>query len=574
MHTTQIPDDNEQSVDDSTAFDEPSSTQPLNPSHVHACASVSIQSKPISINLGNTNNNFNNNKESYEMETPEKKESSTFMDKNTRRLLMMIFMVLGYCFAEIIVGYKTGSLALIADSFHMLSDSLSLVVALYGIKLTGKGAHQTWTGIYNTYGWGRSQILTTLINAVFLIALCVTITLDAIERIMEPEQVHNPELVFWVGLGGLIVNILGLVLFGGHAHGHSHGGGGGDSAHGHGHSHETTHSHSHGSIKEEAENELDEVECSRQNISHSHSAGSEGHSHENMNLYAVYLHIFGDFLGSIVVMCTSGALVWLGQGRASSNLSGYAADLNSTGLWFNDVEMAYYPAVYDGSEAGPFGNTPDRDSLDCMQISDLLAYEKDAVKTDSNSIFGCYGVFNNTMGVQEIYYVEPSWTTWIDPVCSLILVVIVICLTYPVVRMPMLILMQTLPDSIDQKQLKADILDIPQVLAIHCLHVWQLDESKIVGSTHVVVKDINLWPNTLANVERIFRNMGITSMTIQPEVLTRTYTNSMSVGHHQMGLSAIDEEKYRVARSMQKCATKGKNEEEDQCCSTSQLVKK
>ena len=40
------------------------------------------------------------------METPEKKESSTFMDKNTRRLLMMIFMVLGYCFAEIIVGYS------------------------------------------------------------------------------------------------------------------------------------------------------------------------------------------------------------------------------------------------------------------------------------------------------------------------------------------------------------------------------------------------------------------------------------------------------------------------------------
>jgi len=509
------------------------------------------------------------------MENPEKKESSNFMDKNTRRLLMMIFMVLGYCLAEIIVGYKTGSLALIADSFHMLSDSLSLVVALYGIKLTGKGAHQTWTGIYNTYGWGRSQILTTLINAVFLIALCVTITLDAIERIMEPEQVHNPELVFWVGLGGLIVNILGLVLFGGHAHGHSHGGGGGggDSS-GHGHSHETPHSHSHGSIKEEAENELDEVECSRQNMSQPRE--SEGHSHENMNLYAVYLHIFGDFLGSIVVMFTSGALVWLGQGRACTSLSSYAVELNETGLWYNDVEISYYPAVYDGSEAGPFGKMPARADLDCMQISDLLAYEKDAVKPDSSSYFGCYGVSENVKGVQEIYYVEPSWTTWIDPVCSLILVVIVICLTYPVVRMPMLILMQTLPDSIDQKQLKAEILDIPQVLAIHCLHVWQLDESKIVGSTHVVVKDINLWPNTLANIERIFRNMGITSMTIQPEVLTRTYTNSMSVGMLGLspGLSPTDEEKYRVARSMQKCATKGKNEEEDQCCSTSQLVKK
>merc|ERR1711879_708999 len=138
-----------------------------------------------------------------------------------------------------------------------------------------------------------------------------------------------------------------------------------------------------------------------------------------------------------------------------------------------------------------------------------------------SNIYGCYGLLksaeNKEFGIPwgaEIYYQEPEWTTWIDPVCSLILVVIIVCLTYPVVRKPMLILMQTLPEEVDEKQLKHQILDIQGVLAVHCLHVWQLDEQKIVGSIHVVVKEINKWPGILLKIEKIFRNMGISSMTI------------------------------------------------------------
>merc|ERR1719500_2263427 len=157
---------------------------------------------------------------------------------------MMLIMVLSYCMAEVFVGYSENSLALVADSFHMLSDALSLVVALYGIKLASRGAHKAWSGMYSTYGWGRSEVLTTLINGVFLVALCLTILLSAIERLVERESVRQPELVFWVGTGGLLVNVLGLVIFGGHSH--SHGGGGGGHHHedeeksaegGHGHSH-------------------------------------------------------------------------------------------------------------------------------------------------------------------------------------------------------------------------------------------------------------------------------------------------------------------------------------------------
>merc|ERR1719414_35613 len=86
----------------------------------------------------------------------------------------------------------------------------------------------------NTYGWARAEVLGALVNAVFLVALCFSITIESLKRFYEPEDIHNPRGILIVGALGLLVNLLGLCLF------HEHGG----HAHSHGHSHDTgTHSH-------------------------------------------------------------------------------------------------------------------------------------------------------------------------------------------------------------------------------------------------------------------------------------------------------------------------------------------
>jgi zinc transporter 1 len=74
-------------------------------------------------------------------------------------------------------GYAVGSLALVADSFHMLNDVMSLIVALYAIKLSGQQSDHRYT-----YGWHRAEILAALTNGVFLLALCFSIFLEAIGR--------------------------------------------------------------------------------------------------------------------------------------------------------------------------------------------------------------------------------------------------------------------------------------------------------------------------------------------------------------------------------------------------------
>lgn len=65
----------------------------------------------------------------------------------------------------------------------------------------------------NTFGWARAEVLGALVNAVFLIALCFSITVEAFKRFIEVENIHNPQLLVIVGTIGLIVNIIGLFLF-------------------------------------------------------------------------------------------------------------------------------------------------------------------------------------------------------------------------------------------------------------------------------------------------------------------------------------------------------------------------
>ena len=127
---------------------------------------------------------------------------------------------------EIIVGYITGSVALVADSFHMLSDVISLIVGFFALRYSKKSGQTD----RNTFGWQRAEVLGALINAVFLVALCFTIFIEALKRLIEIEEITKPLLVLIVGGAGLFINLVGLLMFHGHGHGHSHGGG-------HGHSH-------------------------------------------------------------------------------------------------------------------------------------------------------------------------------------------------------------------------------------------------------------------------------------------------------------------------------------------------
>ncbi|XP_078494035.1 proton-coupled zinc antiporter SLC30A1-like [Ciona intestinalis] len=196
----------------------------------------------------------------------------------TSRLSSMLGLIVVYFLAEAVVGHLTSSLTLIADSFHMLSDALSLIVALVAVRLSKRGAQHSITpwpskqAYFNTFGWVRFEVVGALINSTFLFALCISITMEAIEKFYDPSLISQPELVLAVGGCGLFINLIGLVLFGGHAHA------------GHDHGHEHSHEHSH---------------------DHNHTHNNNGTTEQHMNMKAVFLHVLGDALGSVIVMISA-----------------------------------------------------------------------------------------------------------------------------------------------------------------------------------------------------------------------------------------------------------------------------
>jgi zinc transporter 1 len=176
------------------------------------------------------------------------------------------------------------------------------MIALIAIKFSRKK-----TSAKNTYGWARSEVLGSLINAVFLLALCFSIIVEAINRLFEPHPLRRIELIISVGLVGLITNVIGLIIFsllGGH-HFHSHG-----PKHNHSH-HQHHHSHNDQEVKYSTLNDKfasindinGQFKFSKLQLQNQHCHDHENES--NMNIRGVFLHVMADALGSIAVIISA-----------------------------------------------------------------------------------------------------------------------------------------------------------------------------------------------------------------------------------------------------------------------------
>ena len=90
---------------------------------------------------------------------------------------------------------------------------------LYPLQISQQ-AHRHNVG-KNTFGWVRAEVLGALVNSVFLVALCFSILVESLKRIITPEGIKTPLLVLAVGAAGLLVNVLGIFIFQGKLFHHS-----------------------------------------------------------------------------------------------------------------------------------------------------------------------------------------------------------------------------------------------------------------------------------------------------------------------------------------------------------------
>lgn len=126
----------------------------------------------------------------------------TVTSDNERKVLLSFFLIASFMVVEVVGGILSGSLALIADAGHMLTDAVALLLAYLAFRFGRRAADAR-----RTYGYARFEVLAGLLNAVTLFAIVGWILKEAWERLQEPPVVLAGPMMA-VAVVGLLVNIL------------------------------------------------------------------------------------------------------------------------------------------------------------------------------------------------------------------------------------------------------------------------------------------------------------------------------------------------------------------------------
>ena len=126
--------------------------------------------------------------------------------RSTAALGWALLITAVFAVVEVVGGLLAGSLALLADAGHMITDAASLGLSLFAVWMAARPADAN-----RTYGWYRVEILAALANGATLLAVTGWIVLEALQRLRTPQPVE-PDLMLAVASAGLVANLVGMVL--------------------------------------------------------------------------------------------------------------------------------------------------------------------------------------------------------------------------------------------------------------------------------------------------------------------------------------------------------------------------
>ncbi|MDH6539608.1 cation diffusion facilitator family transporter [Streptomyces sp. SPB4] len=122
-------------------------------------------------------------------------------DADRRLLAIALALIGGFMAVEVVIGVMAQSLALISDAAHMLTDAVSIVLALIAMRLAARPARGGFT-----FGLKRAEILSAQANGLTLLLLALWLAYEAVRRLIDPPQVEGG-LVLVTALAGIVVNV-------------------------------------------------------------------------------------------------------------------------------------------------------------------------------------------------------------------------------------------------------------------------------------------------------------------------------------------------------------------------------
>lgn len=122
------------------------------------------------------------------------------------RIAVALAITAGVMVAEVIGAVVTGSLALLVDAAHMLTDAGGLTIALLAATLARRPATAK-----RTWGWQRAEVLGATLQAAVLLGVGIFVVIEAVRRLTEPPEIAAPELLIF-GIIGLVANVVSILV--------------------------------------------------------------------------------------------------------------------------------------------------------------------------------------------------------------------------------------------------------------------------------------------------------------------------------------------------------------------------
>ncbi len=123
-----------------------------------------------------------------------------------RTLLVTLVLISGYMVAELVAGIISGSLALVADMAHVMTDVVAISLAFVALRMSSRPA-----SVDRTFGYHRTEVMVTLLNVIALVAIAVWIFVESAAHIREGRQVSG-DLLLIVGPIGIVINGIAFTI--------------------------------------------------------------------------------------------------------------------------------------------------------------------------------------------------------------------------------------------------------------------------------------------------------------------------------------------------------------------------
>lgn len=435
-----------------------------------------------------------------------------------------------------------------------------------------------------------------LVNGVFLVALCLSIFLDAIQRFAEPQEVKNPKIVLIVGAVGLAFNIIGLFVFHEHSHSHDHGEEGHSHADeldeaeaGHGdHTHAHDHDHAHKYVNDTSKKSAEPASpTTTKNLSWSNDNAREGEhtplspsARRHSSVRRTYRHSRSGSRGyntvdDIPVHPASLRNGILAQARfEESESDSEVAVEDQDAITQSNQEPTEVSSLLPKSRARRNSHKrkshirPKQDghSNDISHANHKHTQPRSKAQSGghSHADMNLRGILIHVLGdalgnvgvmVSALIIWKAPWSFrfYFDPAISLFITLIILKSAIPLVKDTAKPLLQAVPGHISVEDIKEDIESLPGVRECHHVHVWALTPSKLIATL-----DVNLdfdfqerqgatrWMQLAEEIKSCLHAYGIHSSTIQPEFCTnsehehvlKTTLNSMNGTTHEQTSSS------------------------------------